>query len=93
MTTKPNKTLIGMGRGANFRGASFVMRSHEGAKNQIYRNLAIYDVNPHLVEAGDGIEAVGSSSNHSANLWVDHISYKWISDGMDMEYTDGVTVS
>lgn len=93
MTTKPDKTLIGMGRGANLRGASFVMRSYEGAKNQIYRNLAIYDVNPHLVEAGDGLEAVGSSSNHSSNLWADHISYKWISDGMDMEYTDGVTVS
>ena len=93
MTTKPNKTLIGMGRGANLRGASFAMRSYEGAKNQIYRNLAIYDVNPHLVEAGDDLEAVGSSTNHSSNLWADHISYKWISDGMDMEYTDGVTVS
>src|SRR5574344_2095327 len=93
MTTKPNKTLSGMGRGANLRGASFAMRSYEGAKNQIYRNLAIYDVNPHLVEAGDGLEAVGSSTNHSSNLWADHISYKWISDGMDMEYTDGVTVS
>ncbi len=37
ITTKPNKTLIGMGR-----WASIYMRSNEGASNQIYLNLGIY---------------------------------------------------
>lgn len=93
ITTKPNKTLIGMGRGAALRGASFNMRSAEGAKNQIYRNLAIYDVSPHLIEAGDGLTVVGTSSNRTSNFWADHISYKWISDGLDIEYVTGATVS
>lgn len=93
ITTKPNKSLIGMGRGAYLRGASIVVRSYEGSGNHIYRNLAIYDVNPHLVEAGDGLETVGSSSNHVKKFWADHISYKWISDGMDMEYLDSATIS
>jgi pectate lyase len=63
ITTKPNKTLVGMGRGASLRGASLYMRSAEGASNQIYRNLAIYDVNPHLIEAGDGLSIVGGATN------------------------------
>ena len=62
ITTKPNKSLVGMGRGANLRGASIVVRSYEGSGNHIYRNLAIYDVNPHLIEGGDGLETVGSAS-------------------------------
>ena len=93
ITTKPNKTLIGMGRGANLRGASIVVRANEGSGNHIYRNLAIYDVNPHLIEGGDGLETVGNSSNHVKNFWADHISYKWISDGMDMEFLDNATIS
>lgn len=93
ITTKPNKSLIGMGRGANLRGASLFMRSYEGGENEIFRNLGIYDVNPSLVEAGDGLSAVGSSSDHTSKLWADHISYKWISDGLDITYTDSVTVS
>ena len=93
ITTKPNKSLVGMGRGANLRGASIVVRSYEGAGNHIYRNLAIYDVNPHLIEGGDGLETVGSASNHVKKFWADHISYKWISDGMDMEFVDDATIS
>lgn len=93
ITTKSNKTVIGLGRGAALRGAAFAMRSYEGAKNQIWRNLALYDVNPHLIEAGDGLQANGEKTNRTSNLWADHISYKWISDGMDMEYVTGVTVS
>jgi len=93
ITTKPNKSLIGMGRGANLRGASIYMRDGEGAYNQIYRNLAIYDVNPHLIEAGDGLSIVGGSTNRTHKYWADHISYKWISDGMDFEYTYETTVS
>ena len=93
ITTKPNKSLVGMGRGANLRGASIVVRSYEGSGNHIYRNLAIYDVNPHLIEGGDGLETVGTSSKHVDKFWADHISYKWISDGMDMEFVDDATIS
>ena len=93
ITTKPNKSLVGMGRGANMRGASFNVRAYEGSGNHIYRNLAIYDVNPHLIEAGDGLETSGESNSHVKNFWADHISYKWISDGMDMEFVDNATIS
>ena len=93
ITTKPNKTLVGMGRGANLRGASIAIRSNEGSYNHIYRNLAIYDVNPHLIEGGDGLETVGTASKHVKGFWADHISYKWISDGMDMEFVDDATIS
>lgn len=93
ITTKPNKSLVGMGRGANLRGASIAIRSNEGSYNHVYRNLAIYDVNPHLIEGGDGLETVGTASAHVKKFWADHISYKWISDGMDMEFVDDATIS
>lgn len=93
ITIKNNKSLIGMGRGANLRGASLNNRTYEGAGNNIFRNLAIYDVNPHLIEAGDGLETSGNSSSHVKGFWADHISYKWISDGMDMEFVDDATIS
>ena len=93
ITTKPNKTLVGMGRGANLRGAAIAIRSNEGSYNHIYRNLGIYDVNPHLIEGGDGLETVGTASKHVKGFWADHISYKWISDGMDMEFVDDATIS
>ncbi len=93
ITIKGNKSLIGMGRGANLRGASLNNRWNEGGHNNIYRNLAIYDVNPHLIEAGDGLETSGDASHHIKNFWADHISYKWISDGMDMEFVDNATIS
>jgi len=93
ITTKANKTLVGMGRGANLRGASIYMRTAEGAKNQIYRNLGIYDVNPHLVEGGDGLSIVGGSTNRTGKYWADHVSYKWISDGLDIEYSTETTIS
>lgn len=93
ITIRGNKSLVGMGRGANLRGASLNNRHNEGGHNNIYRNLAIYDVNPHLIEAGDGLETSGNASNHIKNFWADHISYKWISDGMDMEFVDNATIS
>lgn len=93
ITVKNNKSLIGMGRGANLRGAALANRSNEGADNNIYRNLAIYDVNPHLVEGNDGLSVVGNSSDYVTNFWADHISYKWISDGMDLEFLKGATIS
>lgn len=93
ITIRGNKSLIGMGRGANLRGASLNNRHNEGGHNNIYRNLAIYDVNPHLIEAGDGLETSGDKNTHIKNFWADHISYKWISDGFDMEFVDNATIS
>jgi hypothetical protein len=83
---KPNKSVIGMGRGANLRGVSIAMRGNESASNGIFRNLAIYDVNPHLIEAGDGL-----TTDNTSKFWADHISYKWISDGMDIGGSTGTT--
>jgi len=70
-----NKTLIGIGSGsgAALRGASLNI----GASQQIIiRNLRIYDVNPHLVEAGDGFTLQGSRY-----VWLDHLLLEQISDG------------
>ena len=69
ITTKANKSLVGMGRGANLRGAAIAVRSNEGSGNHIYRNLGIYDVNPHLIEGGDGLETVGTASKHIDKFW------------------------
>lgn len=93
ITVRGNKSLVGMGRGANLRGASLNNRWNEGGHNNIYRNLAIYDVNPHLIEGADGLETSGDATHHIKNFWADHISYKWISDGMDMEFVDNATIS
>ncbi len=93
ITTSADKSLVGMGRGANLRGAAINPRSYENGHNNIYRNLALYDVNPHLVEAGDGLSVDGASDNRVKNFWADHISYKWISDGFDIGEVSGATVS
>lgn len=94
ITTKNgNKSLIGMGRGANLRGASITSRTAEGNDNNIFRNLAFYDVNPHLIEAGDGLDVVGTDDDYVEGFWADHISYKWISDGLDLENLKAATVS
>lgn len=68
-----NKTLVGLGRGAKLRGASFELAD---SQNVILRNLAIYDVNRDAIEAGDGIEL-----NSAQGVWIDHCTFKWISDG------------
>ncbi|HEY2406979.1 MAG TPA: hypothetical protein VGI10_13305 [Polyangiaceae bacterium] len=68
-----NKTLVGLGRGAQIRGVSMEFGS---SHNLIARNLAVYDVNPALIEAGD---AFGLSQPNQ--VWIDHCTTKWISDG------------
>lgn len=81
-----NKTLVGLGRGAQLRGARLAI---EERSNVIVRNLAITDVNPDLIEAGDGI-----SINSSSNVWVDHCTFKWISDGfIDTQQSSGLSFS
>lgn len=70
-----NKTLIGIGKGsgAAIRGAGLQI----GASQQvIIRNLRIYDINPNLVEAGDGI-----TLQESKHIWLDHLRLEQISDG------------
>jgi pectate lyase len=88
-----NKTLIGIGvgRGAAIRGASLNIGS---SQQVILRNLRIYDVNPNLVEAGDGI-----TLNESSHIWLDHLLIEQISDGFidigsaDSTLDDYITLS
>lgn len=70
---RSNKTIVGLGRGAQLRGAWFDLA---GSSNIILRNLAWFDVNSELIEAGDGL-----SLNATSRIWVDHCTFKWISDG------------
>ncbi|HEX2873947.1 MAG TPA: hypothetical protein VHP33_21980 [Polyangiaceae bacterium] len=69
-----NKTIVGLGRGAQIRGVSFNLGA---IQNVVMRNLAIFDVNRGLVEAGDALGLEGSS-----DVWLDHLTTKWISDGL-----------
>jgi pectate lyase len=82
-----NKTVVGLGRGAQLRGASFDLGV---SSNVILRNLAIFDVNPTMIEAGDAVTLTAPS-----DVWVDHCTFKWISDGfIDAGAgTNNVTVS
>jgi pectate lyase len=68
-----NKTIVGLGRGALLRGVSLDLGAQQ---NIIIRNLALYDVNRGLIEAGDGIGIAGAK-----DVWLDHMTTKWISDG------------
>jgi pectate lyase len=93
LTIASNKTLIGIGsgRGAAIRGASLLIGS---SQQVILRNLRIYDVNPHLVEAGDGI-----TLEESSHIWLDHLLIEQISDGFidigsaDSTLDDYITLS
>lgn len=82
-----NKTIVGLGRGAELPGASFEVSS---SANVIFRNLAIYDVNRDMIEAGDGIDITAADG-----VWVDHVTFKWLSDGFtdSRPGTRGLTIS
>src|SRR6185503_6910341 len=68
-----NKTLVGLGRGAMLRGAWL---SAVGVENVIVRNVTFYDVNPSIIEAGDGV-----SLDAVSRVWLDHLTFRWIGDG------------
>ncbi|NVJ51463.1 MAG: RICIN domain-containing protein [Gammaproteobacteria bacterium] len=68
-----NTLLEGLGKNARVRGASFNLQS---IQNVIIRNLQIEDVNPELVEAGDGI-----TIENSSHVVIEHIRFRLISDG------------
>ena len=68
-----NKTIIGLGSGANLVGQSLIIANKA---NVIVRNLTISDVNTGIVEAGDGITV-----NNSHHVWIDHCTFRRISDG------------
>ncbi|MEO7497416.1 MAG: RICIN domain-containing protein [Massilia sp.] len=81
-----NKTLIGLDTNAKVLGATLELGA---AKNVIIRNLTIEDINPGLVEAGDGIGMNGAS-----HIWIDHVTFNLISDGhVDMYNSKNVTLS
>jgi pectate lyase len=81
-----NKTLVGLGRGAILQGAWLTI---ENAENVIVRNVAVYDVNPEIIEAGDGV-----SINASSRVWLDHMTFRWIGDGfVDIADSLGITLS
>jgi pectate lyase len=68
-----NTTLVGLYRGALIFGGNLYV---DNAKNVIVRNVALYGVNPTLIEAGDGITIDGGDG-----VWVDHATFNLISDG------------
>ncbi len=82
-----NKTIVGLGRGAQLRGVSFSLGLRQ---NIVIRNLALYDVNHTLIEAGDAI-----GINGATDVWVDHVTTKWISDGFTdiREGSQAITLS
>lgn len=82
-----NKTIVGLGRGAQVRGVSFDLGS---SQNVIVRNLAIYDVNPGVLEAGDAFTLTSPNG-----VWLDHLTVQAISDAFIDAHpgTAGVTLS
>jgi pectate lyase len=83
---KSNKTLEGIGANTKLVGANLYLQD---VKNIIIRNLSIENVNPGLIEAGDGI-----SMNNTSHVWLDHLRFSLISDGhIDMYDSHNVTLS
>jgi pectate lyase len=82
-----NKTVVGLGRGALLRGVSFNLGS---SQNIVLRNLAVYGVNPAVLQGDDGFTLAGANQ-----VWIDHATTKWVSDGF-LDATAGtqnITVS
>lgn len=67
-----NKTLVGLGRGAALRGVSIDLGASE---NVVLRNVAVYDLNRPIREAGDAFTLAGAT-----RVWLDHVTAVGISD-------------
>jgi len=53
------------------------------------RNLTLENINPGLIEAGDGITV-----NNASHIWIDHVRFNLISDGhVDIQNSKNVTLS
>lgn len=86
LTLSSDKTLVGLGRGAQLRGVSLNIGS---SQDVIVRNIALYDVNYDLIEAGDAFTLRGPRQ-----VWIDHCTTKWISDGAtDITVGEEITLS
>lgn len=86
IVVKSNKTLVGLGPNSRVQGVNFSLNN---VSNVIIRNLAIEQVNPDLIEAGD---AISMSNTH--HIWLDHLRTSMISDGhVDMYNSRNVTLS
>jgi pectate lyase len=86
IVVKSNKTLVGLGSESRVIGANFILN---GVNNVIIRNLAIENVNPSIIEAGDAI-----SMNNTHHIWLDHLTTRLISDGhVDMYDSKNITLS
>ncbi|WP_157906898.1 MULTISPECIES: hypothetical protein [Sorangium] len=82
-----NKTLVGLGRGAALPGMNMDLNQSE---NVIIRNLALYDLNSNVHEAGDAFTLTQAS-----RVWIDHTTVQRISDAFADVHagTSGVTFS
>lgn len=86
LSVKSNKTLVGLGKNSKIVGATLNLG---GASNIIIRNLMLENINPHLVEGGDGI-----TLDNSSHIWIDHVKFRMISDGhVDIKNSENVTLS
>lgn len=86
ISVTPNKTLLGLGSGATLSG---VVLNLSNTSNIIIRNLTLQNVNPHLIEAGDGV-----TINNSHHIWLDHLRIRQVSDGyVDVTSSNHVTIS
>ncbi|QMW13672.1 RICIN domain-containing protein [Pseudoalteromonas sp. MT33b] len=81
-----NKTLQGLGKNSKIVGASLVISKQ---RNIIIKNVMLENINPALVEAGDGI-----SIDDSSHVWIDHMAFNKISDGyIDIDNSQNITLS
>lgn len=86
LSVASNKTLIGLGSGSAIQGASLIL---SGSENVIIANLTITNINPHLIEAGDGITV-----DDASHVLIDHVAFSLISDGhVDISDSQNVTLS
>ncbi len=83
---KSNKTLVGLSKNARIIGGSLDLSD---SQNIILRNFSIENINPGLIEAGDGV-----TLSNSSHIWIDHVGFALISDGYtDIKNSENVTLS